>query len=198
MVHNSILLNPSDIRFPYPTSAHPCSTSHTARPQCVTASYRPTGSRDREPTRAPPGCRPAQRTRTMPRSTGTRSSSPNRRVIQNRHSSLSEHDYLQGECSYSRADSVRRFNVGRVIVLEYTPPCPGQPLNGPDEVHELERHPHALPRARQAVVHRRRRHRRQEGVRHLREHGAVRGVQPRQHLRRKEPGVLLKKLQQRW
>ena len=32
---------------------------------------------------------------------------------------------------------------------------------------------------------------------HLREHGAVCGIQPRQHLRREEAGVLPDKLQQR-
>jgi len=30
----------------------------------------------------------------------------------------SEHAYLQGECSYRHVDSVRRFNVGRVLVLK--------------------------------------------------------------------------------
>ena len=33
--------------------------------------------------------------------------------------------YLQGECSYRRADSVRRFNVGGVLVLPPPPDlCP--------------------------------------------------------------------------
>ena len=40
---------------------------------------------------------------------------PLRRVIENNHSNryrTCPDDYLQGECSYRLADSVRRFNVG--------------------------------------------------------------------------------------
>ena len=44
---------------------------------------------------------------------------PSTRVIQNKHSSRSRSmTHLQVECSYRRADSVRRLNVGRVLVLD--------------------------------------------------------------------------------
>jgi len=47
---------------------------------------------------------------------------PGRRVIENTHSSrYRSTTYLQGECSYIRADSVRRFNVSRVLVLNDPP-----------------------------------------------------------------------------
>jgi len=49
---------------------------------------------------------------------------PGRRVIENKHSNeigRARMTHRQGECSYRRAASVRRFNVGRVPVLNNTP-----------------------------------------------------------------------------
>ena len=45
-----------------------------------------------------------------------------RRVIENKHWNRPRSmAYLQGECSYRHAGSLRRFNVGRVLVLNDPP-----------------------------------------------------------------------------
>jgi len=59
----------------------------------------------------------------------------------------SVHDYLQGECSYiityRSADSVRRFNVGRVLVLNEPPAWMESPAS-----HGREKDPDAVNAAK--------------------------------------------------
>jgi len=52
----------------------------------------------------------------------TAAAGPRGRVIADQHSDRDRSvTYLQGECKYRRADSARRFNVGRVLVLNNPP-----------------------------------------------------------------------------
>ena len=78
---------------------------------------------------------------------------PGWKVIENKHSNQARGmTYLQGVCSYRRADLDRRFNVGRVLV--HNTPLPGVLLHGLPQ-HRRRRLVHAValePQHRQPRV----------------------------------------------